>query len=110
MFSYADLRRAEIAIALTDRHGLPFAEDSVFDAWQTVGDVIGYITAHAQPGVSASHALEWVRDLFAFGWDVPRAEVTPEEPLFGPVLRLDCRDFFHDLAVPPRTDGATRPG
>ena len=102
MFSYADLRRGEIALALSDWYGLPFADVPVIESWQTVGDVIQYVVARARPPVTDAQALEWVRELFAFGWGIRPTVVAPESQLFGPELRLDCRDFFRDYTPPPR--------
>ena len=96
-------RRGEIALALSDWYGLPFADERVFEAWQTVGDVVQYIVAHADPPVTVAQALERVQELFAFGWDIPPAEVMAEARLFGAALRLDCRPFFREYTPPPRT-------
>ena len=97
--SGADIVRVKIALALWDLHtvGVP---DEDMDGWETVGDVVRSVVAHAErqpwePPLTEAEGLPLVRQLIADEWDVPLEQVTPEAPLFRDPLRLDGPGRFH---------------
>jgi acyl carrier protein len=96
--SSEDLRRVELAIALWELHAVCVPDEDA-EAWQTLGDIVRSVVAHAerQPWeLPLTEAEMWpkVQKLVADGWYIRPEELTPETPLFSGPLRLDdCGPF-----------------
>lgn len=96
MLSHANIRRAEIALAVFDR-GLPFVPDEARDGWRTVGDVVRSVAAGRRPQdppLNEADVLAVVRQVIADGWGIPPEQITPDADLCGAGLRLDHLPFM----------------
>lgn len=99
MFSYADIRRCELCLAVTERHPADISDDEM-DRWQTVGDVARSVFSRADEHppwelpLTEAEVLATVRELIAAGWDIPPEQVTPDAKLFDNGLQLDCLPFM----------------
>lgn len=97
--SGADVVRVKIALALWDSHAAGVPDDEI-DRWESVGDVIRSVAAHAErqpwePPLTETEALAAVRKLLADVWQVPPNQVTTEAMLFSEPLWLDGPGRFH---------------
>jgi hypothetical protein len=84
MFSYIDLVRMEIALAVEKEFGVAIPADPEIDAWRTLGDVARSIVGRV--GVTATEAelVDWVRTLMIEGYgDTELAKMTPESDVFS---------------------------
>jgi hypothetical protein len=100
MFSYADLRRLEIALAVEEWYPA-WIPDDVICAWQTIRDVARDVVAYSESPLIEAEVLVRVRQLIAEGWDFPLEDVAPDAELFGERLKLDCHPFMRPTSGPP---------
>ena len=96
--SSEDLRRVEITLALWELHAVSVSDRDA-EGWQTVGDVVRSMVAHAEwepwePPLTEAEAWPKVRQMISEGWYIRPEELTPETELFRGPLRLDDRGAF----------------
>jgi hypothetical protein len=84
VFSYVDLVRGDIALALGERFGVTISDEET-DGWQTLGDVARSVVSHADGAASESEVFDWVRTLIVEGYGDTEATK----------LKADC-DVFSD--------------
>ncbi len=90
MFSYADIRRAEISLILGRWYPFEFMEGEL-DEWHTVGDIVQSVMRRSPPAMLESMVLNRIQRIIRDGWLIPIEQVTLEAKLFKDGLMLDSR-------------------